>query len=36
MKAIGIGRRSAPVTIEPVKQIQSPPIQVAECEENKT
>ncbi len=36
MKAIGIGRRSGPVTIGPLKQIQSLPIQVAESDENKT
>jgi hypothetical protein len=35
MKAIGIGRRSTPVTIEPLKQIQSPAIQVAEDVEHK-
>jgi hypothetical protein len=32
MKAIGIGQRRAPVTIEPLKQIDSPAIQAAESE----
>jgi hypothetical protein len=30
MKAIGIGQRRAPITVEPLKQIESPPIQIVE------